>query len=129
MTFPLDHLVFTPNDVDLARSPLAGQLDAETHILGAFNPGMTRLSNGNLLLMVRVAEALRTPIVDGNVHAIRWADNGYHLDPWPLQLVDTADPRKFMMRGGGWKVMALTARSCRAPPTNATGSKMRGSAV
>ena len=59
--FPLDHLVFTPDDVDLSRSPLAGQLDAETYVLGAFNPGMTRLANGNLLLMVRVAEALRQP--------------------------------------------------------------------
>lgn len=115
MTFPLDHLIFTPNDVDLTRSPLAGKVDAETYILGAFNPGMTRLPNGNLLLMVRVAEALRTPIVDGHVHAIRWADEGYHLDPWPLQLVDTADPRKFMMRGGGWKVMALTSLSWLLP--------------
>lgn len=101
MTFPLDHIIFAPNEIDLARSPLAGKLDAETYILGAFNPGMTRLPNGNLLLMVRVAEALRTPIVDGKVHAIRWAEDGYRLDPWPLQLVDTADPRKFLMRGGG----------------------------
>ncbi|VVT15733.1 4-O-beta-D-mannosyl-D-glucose phosphorylase [Sphingomonas sp. EC-HK361] len=115
MTFPLDHLIFTPNDIDLARSPLAGKLDAETYILGAFNPGMTRLPNGNLLLMIRVAEALRTPIAGGNVHAIRWADDGYNLDPWPLQLVDTADPRKFMMRGGGWKVMALTSLSWLLP--------------
>ena len=37
-------------------------------------PGMTRLPNGNLLLMVRVAEALREPIRDGMVHAIRWDD-------------------------------------------------------
>ena len=42
MSFPLDHLVFTPDDVDLSRSPLAGQIDAETYVLGAFNPGMTR---------------------------------------------------------------------------------------
>ncbi|MFN9576407.1 MAG: 50S ribosomal protein L11 methyltransferase, partial [Gemmatimonadota bacterium] len=39
----------------------------------------------------------------------------YTLDPWPLQLVDTADPRKFMMRGGGWKVMALTSLSWLLP--------------
>jgi predicted GH43/DUF377 family glycosyl hydrolase len=115
MTFPLDHLVFTPDDVDLSRSPLAGQIDAETYVLGAFNPGMTRLPNGNLLLMVRVAEALRKPTVDGHVHAIRWEDGAYELDRWPLQLVDTADPRKFMMRGGGWKVMALTSLSWLLP--------------
>ncbi|KQU55867.1 glycosidase [Sphingomonas sp. Leaf339] len=110
-----DQLVFTPRDLDLARSPLAGKVAAETYILGTFNPGLTRLANGNLLMMVRVAEALRRPIVDGHVHAIRWAADGYHLDPWPLQLVDTADPRKFMMRGGGWKVMALTSLSWLLP--------------
>jgi len=115
MTPSHDALVFTPDDVDLARSPLAGKIDAETYVLGAFNPGMTRLPNGNLLLMVRVAEALRQPIRDGDIHAIRWAEDGYHLDAWPLALVDTADPRKFLMRGGGWKVLALTSLSWLLP--------------
>ena len=115
MTFPLDHLIFTPHDVDLARSPLAGRIDAETIVLGAFNPGMTRLANGNLLLMVRVAEALKEPIADGHVRAVRWDAGSCVLDPWPLALVDTADPRKFMMRGGGWRVMALTSLSWLLP--------------
>ena len=66
----------SPDDIDLSRSPLAGQLDAETYVLGAFNPGLTRLPNGNLLMMVRVAEALRKPIFDGHVHAIRWDSSG-----------------------------------------------------
>ena len=86
--FPYDRLVVTPHLVDLSRSPLAGHLSAETYVLGAFNPGMTVLPNGNLLLMVRVAEALREPIREGKVHAIRWADDGsggaYGLDGWPL---------------------------------------------
>ncbi|MCA1481232.1 hypothetical protein, partial [Bradyrhizobium sp. NBAIM08] len=99
----------------LARSPLAGRIGEETYVLGAFNPGMTRLPNGNLLLMVRIAEALRNPIRDGHVRAIRWDDGIYHLDAWPLALVDTADPRKFLMRGGGWKVMALTSLSWLLP--------------
>ncbi|HEU0045768.1 glycosidase [Sphingomonas sp.] len=115
MSFPFDQLVFGPDDVDLSRSPLAGKLDAETHVLGAFNPGLTRLPNGNLLMMVRVAEALTHPKRDGHVHSIRWAEDGYHLDAWPLQLVDTADPRAFAMRGGGWKVMALTSLSWLLP--------------
>src|SRR5437868_1537562 len=115
MTFRFDRLLFSPRDVDLARSPLAGKLDAETYTLGAFNPGLTRLPNGNLLLMVRVAEALRTPIADGHINAIRWYDGGYTLDAWPLDFVDTSDPRKFMMRGGGWKVMALTSLSWLLP--------------
>ena len=119
MSFPHDALVFTPRDVDLARSPLAGKLDAETYVLGAFNPGMTRLANGNLLLMVRVAEALRAPVRAQHIHAIRWQAGAsgaeYVLDAWPLDFVDTADPRKFMMRGGGWKVMALTSLSWLLP--------------
>jgi predicted GH43/DUF377 family glycosyl hydrolase len=116
---PVDMLILTPDDVDLARSPLAGQLGEETYVLGAFNPGLTRLPNGNLLMMVRVAEALRTPIRDGQVRAVRWeAGEGsgrFVLDAWPLEHADTADPRKFMLRGGGWKVMALTSLSWLLP--------------
>lgn len=114
-TFPFDRLVFTPFMVDLDRSPLAGHFGAETYVLGAFNPGMTVLPSGNILLMVRVAEALRHPIRDGKVHAIRWHDGGYVLDGWPLELADTADPRKFTLHGGGWKVMALTSLSWLLP--------------
>lgn len=113
--FAIDRLVFGPADVDLTRSPLAGQLDAGTYVLGAFNPGLTRLPNGNLLMMVRVAEALREPIRDGHVHAIRWQDGRYMLDAWPLELADTADPRKFMLHGGGWRIMALTSLSWLLP--------------
>ena len=118
--FATDRLVFGPRDVDLARSPLAGRIAAETYVLGAFNPGLTRLANGNLLMMVRVAEALRHPVVDGRVHAIRWeeaadAAGRYVLDGWPLDGVDTSDPRKFMILGGGWTVMALTSLSWLLP--------------
>lgn len=113
--FAVDRLVFTPEMIDLSRSPLARQFDAETYVLGAFNPALTRLPNGNLLLLVRVAEALRQPVVDGRVHAIRWTTDGYVLDGWPLELADTADPRKFMLHGGGWKIMALTSLSWLLP--------------
>ncbi|MDQ2877788.1 MAG: glycosidase [Pseudomonadota bacterium] len=115
MAFTTDHLIFTPRDVDLARSPLAGKLDAETYVLGAFNPGMTRLPNGNLLLMVRIAEALRQPISDGHIHAIRWADDAYHLDAWPLGEVDVGDPRTFAVPDEGWKVFGLTSLSWLLP--------------
>ena len=109
--FAVDRLVFGPDDVDLSRSPLAGHLGAETFVLGAFNPALTRLPNGNLAIFVRVAEALREPIFDGHIHAIRWHEGRFVLDAWPLDLVDTADPRKFLIRGGRWKVMALTSLS------------------
>jgi predicted GH43/DUF377 family glycosyl hydrolase len=110
-TFAVDRLVFGPDDVDLSRSPLAGHFDAETFGLGAFNPALTRLPNGNLAMFVRVAEALRHPVVDGHIHAIRWDNGNYTLDPWPIDLCDTADPRKFLVPGGKWKVMALTSLS------------------
>lgn len=114
MHYPVDRLVFGPDDVDLARSPLAGHIAAETYVLGAFNPGLTRLPNGNLLMLVRVAEALRHPVRDGHVHAIRWS-NGYVIDAWPLESCDTSDPRKFLVRGGKWRVMALTSLSWLLP--------------
>lgn len=113
--YAVDRLVLTPRDIDLSRSPLAGQFDAETYVLGAFNPALTVLPDGNLLMMVRVAEALRTPIFDGMVHAIRWENGGYVLDGWPLELADTADPRVFRLHGGGWKIIALTSLSWLLP--------------
>ena len=115
MNYAVDQLVLVPDQIDLSRSPLQGQLDAETYVLGAFNPGLTRLPNGNLLLMVRIAEALRHPIRDGHVHAIRWEAGCYVLDAWPLDFAETADPRKFLLRGGGWKIMALTSLSWLLP--------------
>ena len=115
MNHAVDKLVFLPDDVDLTQSPLAGKVDAETYVLGAFNPGLTRLGNGNLLMMVRVAEALRTPIWDGHIHAIRWEEGRYHLDAWPLSQVETADPRTFSIRGQGWDVLALTSLSWLLP--------------
>ena len=114
MSFATDRLVLAPDDIDLARSPLAG-LGAETFVLGAFNPGMTRLPNGNLLLMVRVAEALRNPIANGHVHAIRWDQGDYRLDPWSLTETDAADPRKFEILNQPWRVMALTSLSWLLP--------------
>ena len=119
VNYPHDRLILLPDDIDLKRSPLAGQLDEETYVLGAFNPGLTRLENGNLLIMVRIAEALRKPILDGHVRSIRWeratGTGRYVLDAWPLEQVDTADPRKFILLGGEWTVVALTSLSWLLP--------------
>lgn len=114
-TRPVDHLVLVPDDIDLSKSPLAGQLGVETYVLGAFNPGLTRLPNGNLLMMVRIAEALRDPIRDGKVHAIRWEAGRFVLDAWPLDQVDTTDPRAFMVKVEGWKILGLTSLSWLLP--------------
>jgi predicted GH43/DUF377 family glycosyl hydrolase len=110
-----DQLVFTPDDVDLARSPLAGRLGAETFVLGAFNPALTRLPNGNLLMMVRVAEAVREPIHEGQIRSIRWAAGTFVLDTWSLDAVDTSDPRSFTIRQHRWRTIGLTSLSWLLP--------------
>ena len=120
-----DFLIFTPDDVDLARSPLRRSIDEETVVLGAFNPGLTRLANGNLLLMVRVAEALLAPVRDGAVRAVRWAADGYHLDPHPLDQVEMDDPRQFAIRGHPHRVLGLTSLSWLLPvELSADGSRV-----
>ena len=115
--FTVDRLLFTPDDVDLSRSPLGRELGHDTYVLGAFNPALTRLPNGNLLMIVRVAEALRHPIRDGHVHAIRYDEAAarFMVDAWPLELVDVSDPRVFKLTGGGWKILALTSLSWLLP--------------
>jgi beta-1,2-mannobiose phosphorylase / 1,2-beta-oligomannan phosphorylase len=110
-----DHLIFRPHDVDLSRSPLRRSIKERTHVLGAFNPGLTRLPNGNLLLMVRVAEALSEPVSDGHVRAIRWTPEGYVLDRHPLSAVTMTDPRQFSLRGGPHRLLALTSLSWLLP--------------
>jgi len=110
-----DHLVFRPRDVDLSRSPLRRSLDAPTHVLGAFNPGLTRLPSGNLLLMVRVAEALSEPVSSGDVRAIRWTPDGYVLDSHALGSVDMTDPRQFSLCEGPHRLLALTSISWLLP--------------
>lgn len=113
--YATDRIVLAPDDIDLARSPLRTSLGAQTFVLGAFNPGIIRLANGNLLLMVRIAEALFAPIEDGHIRAIRWHAGRYVLDAWPLDTVDTSDPRTFRVKGQGWSVMGLTSLSWLLP--------------
>ena len=110
-----DYLIFTPDDVDLRRSPLRRSLAAATYVLGAFNPGLAVLPGGNLLMMVRVAEALREPIVDGHIRAIRWTPDGYRLEAFPLGSVNMTDPRQFSMALGTHRLLALTSLSWLLP--------------
>lgn len=116
MNFETDILVFQPKDVDLGFSPLRNGIDVETYVLGAFNPGLTKLPNGNLLMMVRVAEALKEPVFDNQIHSIRWGNGTYHLDAYPLNEVDTDDPRKFMIKSDlPAPILALTSLSWLLP--------------
>lgn len=122
-----DRLIFTPDDVDLTRSPLRGGLPDKTFVLGAFNPGLCRLPNGNLLLMVRIAEALATPVDNARVHCIRWdEEKKYTTEGWPLSEVEIRDPRKFRIKAYGFPVYALTSLSWLLPvELNEDGSLVR----
>lgn len=122
-----DHLIFTPGDVDLSRSPLRNGINQPTYVLGAFNPGLCRLPNGNLLMMVRVAEALSTPVVGDQVYCIRWdPDKNYVADAWPLAKVDMKDPRKFRIKAYDFAVYALTSLSWLLPvELNADGTAIQ----
>jgi predicted GH43/DUF377 family glycosyl hydrolase len=110
-----DFLIFRPDDVDLARSPLRRSIAEPTYVLGAFNPGIMRLPNGNLLLMVRVAEALAAPVEADYVRAIRWTPEGYVLDRHHLDAVNMTDPRQFEMRSSKHRLLALTSLSWLLP--------------
>ena len=118
LNYAVDHIVFGPDDVDLTKSPLRASLQsqgADTFVLGAFNPGLTRLPNGNLLIMVRVAEALREPVQSGFAHAVRWTEKGYRLDAYPVESLDLTDPRKFQLTTHFFKTMGLTSLSWLLP--------------
>jgi len=111
-----DYLIFSPGDVDLNQSPMRNELKENTYVLGAFNPALCRLPNSNLLLMVRVAEALQNPVEDGFAYSIRWDKQaGFVTDAWPLSDVDMADPRKFKIKGYSFNVYALTSLSWLLP--------------
>ncbi|MFL5789664.1 MAG: hypothetical protein ACJ748_16505 [Flavisolibacter sp.] len=111
-----DNIIFSPEDVDLSYSPLRNGLKVGTYVLGAFNPGLCRLPNGNLLLMVRVAEALSDPVKDNKANCIRWdKDKGYVIDSWHLSDVVMNDPRKFRIKQYNFPVYALTSLSWLLP--------------
>jgi predicted GH43/DUF377 family glycosyl hydrolase len=111
-----DRLIFRPDDVDLSRSPLRKGLKNDTFVLGAFNPGLARLPNGNLVMMVRIAEALKEAVYDGKVHCIRWDEKlGFSADGWALSEVEMNDPRKFRITAYGFPVYALTSLSWLLP--------------
>lgn len=111
----VDQLSIRPDDIDLSRSPLRRSLDAKTYVLGAFNPGLARLPNGNLLLMVRVAESLRDPVKDKCFRTIRWQSGQFCLDNWPIDIIDTSDPRTIVLKGQSWRTIGLTSLSWLLP--------------
>ncbi len=112
-----DKILFSPRDIDREKCPIHIKTGLETTILGAFNPGMTRLPNGNLLLMVRVAEAIKEPIKEGRFRFIRWIPGGdYRVEEHPTFQLDTSDPRKFrFLEYENIRVFGLTSFSWLLP--------------
>jgi predicted GH43/DUF377 family glycosyl hydrolase len=115
--FSIDKIIIKPADIDLSFSPLKKQILENTFVLGAFNPGMTRLPNGNILLILRIAEALESPILGSKIRAIRWdLKKGYVLDAYDLEEVNTSDPRSFSFKKNyPNRVEALTSTSWLLP--------------
>lgn len=110
-----DWIIFGPGDVDLAQSPLRNGIGEETFVLGAFNPALTRLGNGNLLLIVRVAEALAQVKRGGAIRQIRWTEAGYTLDSFPADSVDLSDSRAFTLTDQPNRPFGLTSLSWLLP--------------
>ena len=111
-----DHLIFSPRDIDLSQSPLRKGLKEDTYVLGSFNPGLCRLPNGNLMIMVRVAEALSNPVHNNRVHCIRWDnERNFCIDAWPLEQADMKDPRSFVLNRYAFPVCAVTSLSWLLP--------------
>lgn len=115
--FLLDKIILAPDDIDLSHSPIKKDINIDTYVLGAFNPGMSRLPNGNIIIMVRIAEALKTPVFDNKIHSLRWdTDLGYVLDAYNIDEVDTSDPRSFTLKAYyPMQVDALTSLSWLLP--------------
>jgi len=112
-----DKIVFSPHDIDLDRCPVRQSTGADTYVLGTFNPGLARLPNGNLLLMIRVAKALREPIRGRYFRMIHWnTERGYDIIEMPTQSLDTSDPRKYRFRSFSHaKIYGLTSSSWLLP--------------
>ena len=112
----VDKIIFSPQDVDLSFSPIRKQLKLDSYVLGAFNPGLTRLPNNNLLLMIRVAESFCEPILKNNFRTIRWTlEHGYVIDEMPIDELDTSDPRKYILKNYPNKTYCLTSFSWLLP--------------
>jgi len=112
-----DKIVFSPNDISLDKCPIHNSTGLDTYILGAFNPGLCRLPNDNLLIIVRVAESIKEPIREGKFRYIRWSDKkGYVVEEHPTFQLDTSDPRKFrFLEYDHLKVFGLTSFSWLLP--------------
>lgn len=91
-----DKIIFSPGDIDPDFRPVGKDTGRETFIQGTYNPGMTRLKNKNILLMVRVAEHFKKPTKKNKVLTPRWdaKKKKYVADAFPKKIIRFKDPRE-----------------------------------
>lgn len=117
MDYLNDKIIFAPDNIERNNYLIQNATGLDTYILGTFNPGLCRLANGNLLMMVRVAESLKEPIKKGKFYYIRWSPvEKYVVEDHPAYQLDTTDPRKFrFLEYDHLKVYGLTSFSWLLP--------------
>jgi predicted GH43/DUF377 family glycosyl hydrolase len=106
---------YADDRIVLSRSPLRRSVTEETYVLGAFNPGLTRLASGNLLMMVRVAEALREPLRGDQIAVLRWSGRECRVDLHARGGADERDPRAIQLGGEQAGGIVLTSLSWLLP--------------
>jgi len=116
MPYAFDKILFGPQDVDTEKLPVGLATGVETYVLGAFNPGFCQLPNGNFLMMVRIAEALKEPQIDEMVGVLRFDAlvGSFQIDQYPMAEIDFSDPRKYKFKKAG-EIFALTSLSWLLP--------------
>ncbi|TKJ16989.1 glycosidase [Candidatus Woesearchaeota archaeon B3_Woes] len=113
-----DKIVFGPDYVSIDFCPVAKDTGQETFLLGTFNPGMTRLKNGNVLLMIRMAETLKGFKGKDVVYTPRMdlKKKKFVLDTYPRKHVKFSDPRHFdIKQPNGETAIRLTSVSWLLP--------------
>ena len=116
MDYLFDKILFSPRDIDPKELPISQEIGLETYAFGTFNPGLCRLPNGNLLMMVRVAEALVEPRVGDQIQVIRFNSHSksFELNHYPVAELDFTDPRKYRFKNEK-NTYALTSLSWLLP--------------
>jgi len=116
MNYPFDKILFGPADIDPAKLPIGLSTGQETYVLGAFNPGFCRLPNGNTLMMVRVAEALKEARSGDTLGVLRFdaEKQKFEIDQYLAKDIDFSDPRKYRFKNAG-PVYALSSLSWLLP--------------
>lgn len=109
----VDNIKFSSKDVDLSFLLIRNQLKLASYVLGGYNPSLTRLTNSNLLLMVRAAESLHQTITHNIFSVIRWnLEQDYVIDKIPIDDLDTSDPRESLLNNYSSKTYYRASLSC-----------------